>query len=309
MLAFTARRLLQLVVALLVATGVVFVALYIAVDPVRTILPLGTSDEIVERTRVALGFNDPLYVQYLRYLGGLLQGDFGQSVSLRRDALDVTLERLPMTAALIVPASVLGVGLGMFFGMLAGMRPGSRLDNAINVLSFGGLSIAEFWLGIMLITVFAVWLGWLPSGGYTSPAGLVLPLVVLLIRPLAQTAQVMREAVVEESRKDYTMTARSKGLRESQVALRHWLRNTSIPVVTLGFYTAGKQFVGAAVAIEVIFSWPGIGRLAVDALSRGDIFLAQAVVVVAVVVVVAFNFIADTLYFLLDPRTRVQVSA
>lgn len=304
MLAFAARRLAHTILVLLAATGIVFVALFVAVDPVRTMLPIGTPDAQVEATRQAMGFADPLVTQYLRYLGNMLQGDFGTSLVLRTDALEVTLARLPMTALIVAPATLIGVVVGGALGLLAGTRPRSKLDRLVGIASYGGLSIAEFWLGIMLITLFAATWQLLPSGGYNGWKSLVLPVAVLTIRPLAQTAQVMRASVIEESRRDYTLTALSKGLSERSVALRHWLRNASIPVVTLSLYNAGRQFVGAAVAVEVIFSWPGMGRLVVDALQRGDIFVVQAVVVVSVLIVVFLNLLADVLYFVIDPRTR-----
>lgn len=304
MAAYLARRLAHTALVLLAATGIVFVALYIAVDPIRTMLPLGASDEQVTAVREAMGLADPLWRQYTNYLLGMLQGDFGRSLILRTDALTVTLDRLPMTAMIVAPATAIGVTIGSLLGLAAGTRPGSRIDRTISIASYSGLSIAEFWLGIMLITIFAAQLQVLPSGGYSGWKSLLLPIAVLMIRPLAQTAQVMRGAVVEEARKDYTMTARSKGLSEPRVAIRHWLRNASIPVLTLAFYNLGRQFVGAAVAVEVIFSWPGIGRLAVEALQRGDLFVVQAVVVVSVLIVVTLNLCADLLYFAIDPRTR-----
>ncbi|GGU97497.1 ABC transporter permease [Actinomadura cremea] len=308
MVRYLIQRIAQFALVILGATAVVFVAMYVATDPARTALPVGTPDEDVEAFRRQLGLDEPLLVQYLSFLWDAVRGDFGTSIWLGRPALDLVLESLPATAALALPATLIGVLLGVGCGVLVSMRPGSRLDNAVNVLGYGLISLAEFWLAIMLIMLVAVQFDLVPTAALPGhPASLILPVAILAIRPFAHQTQMMRSSMIAERGRQYVTTARSKGLSETRVALRHMLRNAAIPSVSLGVYELSRLFVGTAVAIEIVFAWPGIGRLAAEALERGDIFVVQAVVVVAVVVVASLNLVADLLSFWLDPRTRTEL--
>ena len=305
---FLAKRMSQFVLVVLLASSIVFVALQVATDPVNTILPPGASESAREALRGELGLDRPVIVQYASFLRGAVSGDLGNSIWLRRAAMPATLERVPATLALALPATLVGLVVGGTLGLIAGFRPGSLLDNFVNFFTYLSMSIAEFWLGIILILLLAVQMGLLPTGGYAIDARyMLMPVLVLAVRPLAHTAQMMRSSIIREGGAQYVMTARAKGASGLRVGVGHMLRNAAIPVLTLGIYDLSRLFGGAAVAIEVVFAWPGIGRLAVGALERGDVFLVQSIVLVAAVVVAGLNLIGDLLNFWLDPRTRVVV--
>ncbi len=305
--AYVVRRLVQFSLVIGVASLVVFITLYVAADPVSTMLPIGTSEEVVERFREDLGMNDPVLERFGSFVADAVRGDFGESTWLGTPAFAATLERVPATAVILLPATLLGLLVGSAFGILAATRPGSWWDNLVNALSFAAISMAEFWLASMLVLLFAVQLDLLPTSGRDGLASYVLPVSVLAIRPMAYVAQMMRTSMVAESGRPYVTTARAKGLGERAVDVKHKLRNASIPVITLAIYDLGNRFVGAAVVVEIVFAWPGFGRLAVGALEQGDLFLVQSVVFVAAVVTAGLNLIADLLLFTLDPRSRQAV--
>ncbi|MFC5210372.1 ABC transporter permease [Pseudonocardia sulfidoxydans] len=246
-----------------------------------------------------------MLVQLGTFFAKAVHFDFGESLWQGGSAIGSVLAHLPATLLIAIPAVVLGAAAGLVLGTVAARRPDSGLAQALNVFAYGVISVAEFWVGLMLILIFAVIMGWLPTGGYDpKPATLVLPVLVLAMKPFAQIFQLTQSTMVTEYGKQYVMAARAKGLGEVAVAREHVIRNAAIPVVTLGFYELGRVFVGTAVIVEVVFAWPGIGRLAVGALEHGDVFLVQAIVAVAAIVVAGLNLGADLLYFRLDPRTR-----
>lgn len=293
----------------LLASSVAFAAMSVLTDPVGLILPAGASAEEVASVRASLGLDDPILVQYGRFMLGAVTGDFGTSLWLNRPALGAALERLPATALLVVTATVLGALAGLLTGVVAYLRRGSYLDRAINLISYSAISTAEFWIAMMLILLFSVQAGWLPTGGFNSARSLILPVVVLALRPFAHAAQMTRSTLLAESGKDYVLTARMKGLPEWSVTRRHLLRNASPPVITLAIYGLAQMFVGSAATVEIVFAWPGLGRLAVNALNRGDIYLIQAIVVVGACVVGGLNLVADMLVYAVDPRSRDSVEA
>jgi len=300
-------RLIQFVFVVFAAGAVVFVAVYVVSDPVRSMLPVGTPPDVVDQTRASLGLDRPLLEQLGHFMKGAITGDFGDSLWLGEPALGAVLDRVPATALLALTASLVGGLLGAIVGITVALNPGSKLDSMVQVTTYASISIAEFWLGLLLVVVFAARLGWLPTSGFDSPQSLVLPVVALGIRPFAHTVQVMRSAMLQEATKQYVVTARANGLTELSISLRHKLRNAASPVITVFMYDLGRVFVGTAVVIEVVFAWPGIGQLAVGGLERGDIFLVQAIVFVAAVITGGLNLVADLLYFALDPRTRALV--
>lgn len=301
-------RLGQFLLTIFGALIIVFLALHIVADPARAMLPVGTEEAALESFREMHGLNDSLLRQLWRFLTGALRLDFGDSIWLGGDAFAQAFARVPPTLLLAVPSTVIGVGLGVWFGVVSSRRPDGALSQSLHVVSYAVLSLAEFWVALMAILIFAVYLGWLPSGGYEPfPAVMIMPVAVLALRPLAQTMQLTRATMVAESGKQYVLTACAKGLTEAQVSRRHVLRNAAIPIVTLGFYQLSRVLIGTAVIIEVAFSWPGLGRLAVAGLERGDIFLVEAIVVIGALATGFFNLTADLLYFGLDPRTRSLV--
>lgn len=305
---FLSQRLLQFALVVFGATLVSYIAMFVATDPARTALPTGASPADVAAFRAEYGFDRPVLQQYASYMWNALHGDFGTSLWLGQPTLEVVLASLPATAAIAIPATVIGCLLGVGFGIASSMRPGGRFDNMMNVISYGMISLAEFWLAMILILIFAVQLGLVPAAAQPGTiASFVLPVLVLAIRPFAHQMQMMRASMLSERTKQYVSTARSKGLSDSRIAYRHVLRNAAIPSVTLACYEMSRVFVGTAVAVEVVFSWPGIGQLGTEALQRGDIFLVQGVVVIAAVMVGLLNLTADLLGFWLDPRTRTSI--
>lgn len=303
-------RVAQFAIVIGGALLITFVALHIVGDPATLGLPIGTPVEAIEAFNEKHGFDDPFLTQLGRFFWDALRGDFGDSLWLGGDSLDHVFGRLPATLMLVVPAVLGGGLLGVLLGSVSARRPNSTLSNGLNVLSYSVISIAEFWLAIMLVLVFAVNIAWLPTAGYDpKPQVMILPLLVLALRPFAQNFQLTQATMSAEYGKPYILAARAKGLSEGQVARRHVLKNVAVPVVTLLLFELGRVFVGTAIIIEIVFAWPGIGRLAADALFRGDIFLVQAIVMVAATATAVLNLLADLFYFAVDPRTRHLVKA
>jgi peptide/nickel transport system permease protein len=298
-------RVAQLAVVIGGALLATFLALHLVADPAVIGLPIGTPLEAIESFNENHGFNDNILTQLGRFFWSAVQGDFGDSLWLGGDALNHVFERLPATLMLTVPAVLGGGLLGVFLGSIAARRPDSTITNGLNVVSYSVISIAEFWLAIMLVLIFAVNISWLPTAGYDpKPQVLILPILVLSLRPFAQNFQLTQATMSAEYGKPYILAARAKGLSEGQVARRHVLRNVAVPVVTLLLFELGRVFVGTAIIVEIVFAWPGIGRLAASALFRGDIFLVQAIVMVAATATAVLNLLADLFYFAIDPRTR-----
>ena len=303
-------RVAQFAVVIGGALLITFLALHVVADPARLGLPVGTPLEAVDAFNEKHGFDDSLLSQLGSFFADAVQGDFGESLWLGGDALGHVFDRLPATLMLTVPA-VLGGGLfGVLLGSIAARRQDSGVANGLNVLSYSVISVAEFWLAIMLVLVFAVNIAWLPTAGYDpKPQVLILPILVLSLRPFAQNFQLTQATMAAEYGKPYILAARAKGLNEGQVARRHVLRNVAVPVVTLLLFELSRVFVGTAIIIEIVFAWPGIGRLAANALFQGDVFLVGAVVVVAATTTALLNLLADLFYFAVDPRTRHLVKA
>jgi peptide/nickel transport system permease protein len=286
------------------ASLIVFVAIYAIGDPVRLILPIGTPQVDINHFRHQLGLDQPLPVQYINFLSRVVHGDLGQSLWLGQPAFQSVLERIPVTGTLVVSAIAIGTIMGVTLGVLASLRPGGWVDNSVNTLAYAFVSIAPFWLALMAILFFGVKLGWFATVGFQWDAyHLVLPILTLAIVPTGHVAQVTRSLMIAETGKQYLTTARAKGLSEVQIAIRHQLRNISLPIITLIFYDFARLFVGDALIVEVVFSIQGVGGLAAGALERGDIFLAQAAVIVAAVIVALATVTADLICMQMDPRT------
>jgi peptide/nickel transport system permease protein len=299
------RRALQFVFILWITSLIVFAAIYVIGDPVTQLLPVGTSQQTIDRVRHELGFDRSLIVQYGTWLGNLLQGDLGNSLRLGQPALEVVLERLPVTIALVVGATAIGGAVGVTLGVAAAFRPGRLLDNAVNALSYLVTSIAPFWLGLMLILLVAVRFDGLATSGFAwDPGHLVLPILTLALMPTGRTAQLTRSLMIAESQKQYVMTARAKGASEVRVALRHQLRNVLPPVLTVVLYDGARLFVGDALVVEVVFGLNGVGGLASVSFTNGDIYLAQAAVMLAATVVTLMSIVSDAMLARLDPRAR-----
>ncbi|PYM15586.1 MAG: ABC transporter permease, partial [Candidatus Rokuibacteriota bacterium] len=265
MRAYVLSRLGQSVLVVFLSLSAVFVMVRLSGDPVLLFMPMDIQAKDVNDFRQRLGFNDPLSVQYARFIGGALRADFGESLRYRRDAVGLVLERLPATLLLAGTAMLLTVMLAVPLGVLTAVHRDRLVDHAGTVLTVLGQAVPGFWLGLMLIYVFAVRLRVLPTGGTGTLAHLVMPSIVLAAFFAARIARLTRSSVLEILGEDYVLTARAKGLGELRVVGKHTLRNSAIPIVTLAGLELG-QLLGGAVITETIFAWPGLGRLTVQAL-------------------------------------------
>ncbi len=292
------------IVALAVLT-LVFVVLHMTGDPVMMLLPPNPSQEEVEALTRSLGLDQPLHVQYWRFLGKLVRGDFGVSLQHQQPALRLVLERLPASLLLAGASLVLAVVVAVPLGIVAAVRRGTLVDHAAITLAALGQSAPIFWTGLMLMLVLAVTLGVLPTTGYGTWRHLVMPALALASYPMAAIARLVRAGMLEVLDADYVRTARAKGLREWRVVLGHAFRNATIPVVTF----VGLQFgllLGGALVCEMIFAWPGVGRLLIFGIYNRDFPLVEAAVFVLAMVFVSANLLVDVAYAWLDPRVKVR---
>jgi peptide/nickel transport system permease protein len=303
--AYLASRLAQTVLVVFLALTAVFFMARLGGDPVLLFLPTDIQAKDVEEFRRRLGFNDPLAVQYARFVGGALRGDFGESLRYRRDAMGLVLERLPATLLLAATAVGLTLVVAVPVGVLSAVRRNTLVDHLGTVVTVLGQAVPGFWLGLMLIYVFSVQLRWLPTGGTGTLAHLVMPSVVLAAFFSARIARLTRSALLDALGEGYVLTARAKGLGEALVIGKHTLRNSAIPIVTLAGLEIG-QLLGGAVIAETIFAWPGLGRLAVQALLNRDFPVVLAAVFVTSVTYTLINLLVDMLYGWLDPRVALK---
>jgi peptide/nickel transport system permease protein len=299
------RRLLQAILVIIGVLTVVFIILRLTGDPVRLILGENASEEAITRMSHELGLDRPLYVQYFTYMSKVAQGDFGRSISQGgKPALPIVLSRYPATLQLALLALTYSVLLATIFGIISAIYRYSIFDNAVMFLALFGQSVPNFWLGIMLILIFAVNLGWLPSQGFDSwnPRYIILPMLALA--GLARLTRLVRSGMLDVMGQDYVRTARAKGLNESRVVFRHALKNAAIPLVTIIGLDLGV-LLGGAVVTEQIFEWPGVGRAVIEGINRRDFPVVQAAVFIIALTFVLINLAVDLLYTWLDPRVRL----
>jgi peptide/nickel transport system permease protein len=306
--AYLVSRLGQTALVVVLALTAVFFMVRLSGDPVLLFLPMDIQAKDVSEFRERLGFNDPLLVQYGRFMTGALRGDFGESLRYKQHALTLVLERLPATLGLAAAALALTFSLAVPIGVISAVRRGTALDFFGMTLAVLGQAIPGFWLGLMLIYVFSVRLGWLPTGGTGGLAHLVMPCIVLAAFYAARITRLTRSSVLDTLNEEFVLTARAKGLAELVVVGKHALKNAAIPIVTLAGLETG-QLLGGAVIAETIFAWPGVGRLTVQALLNRDFPVVLAAVFVISVTYTLINLVVDLLYGWLDPRTRREASA
>jgi peptide/nickel transport system permease protein len=304
MIQFIARRLLYSVAVVVGVSVFVFIITHMLGDPARMMLPLESTEEEVEAFRDAMGFNDPIAVQFWRFASGAARGDFGDSIWQREPAMDLVLERLPRTLQLVAIATVLSLVIAIPLGVLAALKPRSMLDRICTVSSLVGVSIPDFWLGLILILIFAVQWHVFYTSGYGGVRYLVLPAVTLAARSIGQITLITRSAMIDELCQPYMATARAKGLPERVAVTNHALRNALIPIITLSAWQIARMVSGLTVAVETVFAWPGVGLLAIQAIQRRDLPLIQADVFVVALLVVVINLALDVLYGFFDPRIR-----
>ncbi|MGH2394661.1 MAG: nickel ABC transporter permease [Candidatus Limnocylindria bacterium] len=305
MKAYLGRRLLQALLVLFGVSCVVFFILHLTGDPALVLLPPDASAEDIHRFREAMGFNDPVLVQYGRFLAGALRGDFGQSVRHGESAFSLVLERMPATFELAGAALLVALGLALPAGIVSAVRRNTMIDYVSTVTALLGQSMPTFWLGIMLILVFSVWLNLLPSSGRGSFEHLIMPAVTLGLFTTARIMRLTRSGMLEVLSQDYIRTARAKGVSGPPVIWKHALKNAAIPIVTIVGIELGT-LLGGAVITETIFAWPGVGRLSVQAIYNRDYPVVQAAVFLLASTFVLVNLVVDVVYTYLDPRIRLR---
>ncbi len=301
--AFLAYRFFRTLIALWLVSTVVFVVMRLSGDPVPLLLPPDAPIAEMNRVRHDLGLDRPLPVQYAVFLGNVLHGDFGRSIHFRQPAMNVALSYLPATFELGLAAFLIAVVVALPVGVFSAMRRNSPLDHAAMGLALVGQSAPTFFLGILFILIFALRFDLFPTGGRGDWRNLVLPALTLGAFAMASIARITRSAVLEVQRADYIRTARAKGVAEVAVIARHILKNAALPILTI----TGLQFgtlLGGAVVTETVFSWPGMGRLAIQSIYNRDYPVVQSTVFIAAVLFVVINLTLDMMYGVLDPRAR-----
>lgn len=300
---YLVRRILQIIPVLLIISFIVFCLVFVAGDPVALMLPEDASQEDIDALRTALGLDKPFLVQYGNYMIGLVQGDFGESFRYNQSALPLVLERLPATLELGLAAMVVAILISIPLGIWSATKQNSPLDLLATGGAVLGKAMPNFWLGIMLILLFSVTLGWFPVSGRGSFSNLVLPAITLGTGIAAEMTRLVRSSMIEILSQDYVRTAKSKGLRDLFVIYKHAFRNALIPTITITALQT-STVVGGALITETVFSWPGLGQLLIQAVNTRDMAIVQASVFVIAFAVIIMNLLADLLYRLLDPRIK-----
>jgi peptide/nickel transport system permease protein len=308
---FVIRRVIQSLIVVLVMSLVVFVGVHVVGDPVHILISDDMTQEEIDRFIQRLGLDRPVHEQYFQFLANAVRGDLGNSFVHGEPALKLILQRMPATLELALAAFVLAIVFGIPLGMYAGLKPESPASRAIMAGSILGFSLPTFWVGLMLIMVFAVMLGWLPSTGrgdfmtWDGLRHLALPAFNLALFKMALVTRLARAGTREAALQDYVKFARAKGLSPSRVVLVHVLKNILVPVVTvLGLELGG--LIAFSVVTETVFAWPGMGKLLIDSIQRLDRPVVVAYLVITVLMFIVINLAVDILYSMLDPRVRLK---
>lgn len=306
MLNYIARRLGEMIPLLLVVAVIIFLFLHmIPGDPARIVAGPEATLQDVENTRVVLGLDRPLPEQFWNYLSGAVQGDFGLSYRTREPVMAMLVDRIGPTLELSFASMLWAILAGLFFGVVSATRRGKWQDKITMFCATTGISMPSFWLGLMLIELFAVQLGWLPSGGSDSLENLILPAITLGSSVAAIIARFTRSSLLETLGEDYVRTARAKGAREPRVILLHALRNALLPIVTM----TGLQFgflLGGSVVVEAVFAWPGMGRLLIDSVNMRDYPVIQTEMLLFAIQFMVINLLVDVLYAAINPQIRLD---
>ena len=293
----------QAVLASFGVLTIVFFIMRLSGDPTLLLVPEGASAEQIAQLRHALGFDRPLGTQFLAYVMDLLRFDLGDSVVQRAPVLGIVAERVPYTAALALGALLVALGIGIPAGIAMAVWRGGMLERLLAGMVLAGQSLPTFWSGILLILLFGVTLGWLPTSGSDGVESLIMPSVALGAVTMSTFARMTRIAVLDELSHDYVTAARARGLSRRAAVLRHVLRNAAIPVVTIAALEIGNLLAGAVI-VESVFAWPGLGQLAIQSIQSRDFLVVQAVVLFVSLVYVLTNLLADLAYAAIDPRIR-----
>ena len=301
---YIAIRILQSIIALLVLTVIVFSLARIAGDPLDVLLPLEATVEDAERVRAAWGLDRPLYIQYFKFLGNAITGDFGESIKHRdQQAIDLVFDRLPNTAMLAGLALVVATAVAIPIGVLSAVKKDTVFDYIGKLIALTGQSLPAFWLGLVLMWIFAVKLGLVPTSGKSGIDSFILPTIAIGWFQVAALMRLVRSSMLDVLDSEYVKLARIKGLPEHKVVWKHCLRNAAIAPFTYFALILGSLMVGS-VSIEFVFAWPGVGLLAVDSTIARDFPVIQAVVIVFCVVYITANLLVDIGYAYVDPRIR-----
>ena len=309
---FLLKRLAQLLPTLVLVSMLIFgLQQLLPGDPAKILAGEEQDPSVIAHLRAKLRLDEPLPLRYAHWVGGVLQGDLGESVRTQQPVLDLVRQKLPVTLQLALMAFVIALAIGLPSGIVAAVGRGTWWDSLANGFALWGISTPNFWLGILMILLFSVQLGWLPASGYVSPfedlranlAALIMPAFVLGNAIAAVLMRHTRSAMLAVLSSDYVRTARAKGLRERTVVLKHALRNALTPVITLGALELGTLLSGA-VLTEQVFTIPGFGKLIVDSVFNRDYAVVQGVVLVTATTYIALNLLADVAYFLANPRLR-----
>lgn len=300
-----AKRLVQSLIAIWGITLIVFIVLNIAGDPVALMLPDTASFAEMEALREKLGYNDPIIIQYWRFLSNALRGDFGLSYRYNVPALGLVLERVPATVTLALAAMGVSLVIGIPAGIISAVKRNSLTDTVIRSLALLGQCVPAFWLGIMMMLLFAVKLKWLPTSGFESWGALIMPAVTLGVFTAATITRMLRSNMIEIMSKEYIDVAKAKGLQGYVVVMKHAFKNALSSVLTVvGLQIA--SLLGGSVITETVFAWPGIGRLLVQSINNSDFMVVEVVVILMATTFVVINFIVDVLYCVINPRIRLQ---
>lgn len=305
MVRFLAGRLLRAAITIIMVVTFAFIVLRLSGDPAQIIMGADAPPEAVDAFRAAWGLDQPVLLQYFHYFGAIFQGDLGRSMRDGRDAIVLVAERIPATLALTIPALMIKLGLGIPAGIFAALHRNSPIDRAVMLLAVAGFTVPSFVLGLLLVLVFAVQLGWLPSGGQESWRHAILPIITMGVGGAAVLARFTRSAMLEVLGQPYIRTASAKGVPWRSVVWGHALPNAAIPTVTIIGFMVGSLIAGAVV-VESVFSWPGVGRLLVVAVANRDLAVVQCILLLVAATMVTANLVVDILYGLLDPRLRNQ---
>ena len=302
---FFISRMVQLVVTMFIVSVVVFFILRLSGDPILVVAPDFFSEEQIEQMRKFWGFDRPIGEQYLNFVSKAITGNFGTSYLAKRPAMELVFERLGYSWLLAAAAAAIGLTIAVPLGILSALKRNSFVDLVITSMSSLGTAMPSFWLGLMLIIVFSVHLRLLPAFGALEPKAIILPAATLGVGMAARLSRMTRSAMLEVLNQDYVRTAKSKGLQEKTVILRHALRNALIPIVTVFGLQLG-WLLGGSVVVESVFSWPGLGRLMIDSISVRDNTVVQAGLLFFALSFILINYAIDVIYVILDPRIKFQ---
>ncbi len=298
----------QGVIVVLSVVVVVFILTRLVGDPVRVMLPLEATQEQRAQFEAQLGLDRPIGVQFVDYVTDVAVLDFGESLWQRRPVMEIIVEKAPATLLLTLTAIGLAVAMAVPLGAVAALRPEGVVDRIVVLISLIGLSIPQFWLGLLFIVFFALTLGWLPTSGSGTPAHMILPALTLAIPAMTRLVMVVRSTMIDELNAQYVRVLRAKGMRPWRVVAVHALKNSSVPILTLAGWELIRALSGYTVVVESVFAWPGLGLTAIQAIERQDLILLQAIVFLTAIMVVVLNLMLDILSKAFDPRIDLRAA-